>query len=306
MDIKELKTRIINNSLKDDILIFKYSDNKYLCYHYIDNICKNKGLQKIYIDNLKDINHKDDLFEEESKYLYVLDVEKLTEDVDPELRNVIIVCKSVPDNLKVDYIDISKLIGWQIEDYVQMRLPGLDEKQIKWLCEITKYDIYRLDRECAKLELFSKPAQSILFKEINQENGYVDLNPATIFNFTNALMKKDLNTVKSILSDLENLDIEAVGLVTIMTKQVKNLIDIQINAKSTAASLGMTPKQFAAIKYNVGKFRNEQLINMFQFLTEIDYRLKNGELTLDETSEGSVRNNKLVDYITVNLLNLGV
>ena len=121
----------------------------------------------------------------------------------------------------------------------------------------------------------------------------------------NMCLKQCVN-IKYILSDLENLDIEATGLVTIMIKQIKNLIDIQVNPKSTAASLGMNPKQFNAIKYNVGKFKNEQLINMFEFLTEIDFRLKNGELTLDETNEGIVRNNKLVDYITVNLLNLSV
>lgn len=306
MDIKELKTKIVNNSISNDVLILKYSDNKFLCYHYIDNICKNKGLEKIYINSISEINNKDNLFEEENNYLYILDVEKLTEDVDPELKNVVIVCKSLPENLKVDYVDITKLISWQIEDFVQMRLSGLDEKQVKWLCEITKYDIYRLDKECSKLELFNEPLQKVLFKEINNENGYLDLNPTTIFNFTNALMKKDLNSIKMILSDLENIDIEATGLVTIMIKQIKNLIDIQINPKNTAVSLGITPKQYNAIKYNVGKFKNDQLINMFEFLTEIDYRLKSGELSLDETSEGNVRNHKLVDYITLRLLNLSV
>ena len=304
MDIKELKSRIVNKLLDDSILILKYQDNKFLCYHYVDHICKNKGLEKVYINSLSDLNNKDNLFEDDSKYLYVLDVEKLTEQVDPELKNVIIICKTIPDNLTVDYIDITKLISWQIEDFVKMRLPGLGEKEIKWLCEISKYDIYRLDNECAKLELFTAPGQAILFKEINKDNGYVDLNPTTIFNFTNALMKKDYQSLKMILSDLENIDVEATGVVTIMIKQLKNLIDIQINPKNTASSLGMTPKQFNAIKYNVGKFKNDQLINMFQFLTEVDYRLKNGELSLDETNDMLTRNNKLVDYITINLLNL--
>lgn len=306
MDIKELKKKILDNTLDDSILILKYQDNKYLAYHYINAICKNKNKEKLFIDSLKDINDKDDLFETESKYIYILDVEKLEEDVNDTLKDVIIVCKDVPSNLSVDYIDMTKLISWQIEDFVKVRLPGLDEKEIKWLCEITHYDIYRLDNECIKLELFNSAAQKILFREINEENGYSDLNSLTIFNFTNALMKKDLNSIKNILSDLENIDIEATGLVTIMIKQIKNLIDIQINPKNTASSLGMSPKQFNAIKYNVGKFKNEQLINMFEFLTEVDYRLKNGELALDETNEGIVRNNKLVDYITVNLLNLSV
>jgi len=306
MDIKQLKQQIVTNTLDDSVRIFKYSDNKYLCYHYINAICKNRGLEKVFIESLNELNNKDALFDEEPKYLYILDVEKLTENVDPELKNVIIVCKSVPDNLTIDYIDITKIVSWQIEDFVKMRLSGLDERQIKWLCEICRYDIYRLDNECAKLEIFSPAGQQIMFKEINQENGYVDLNPLTIFNFTNALLKKDYISLKSILSDLENIDVEATGVVTIMIKNLKNIIDVQINPKNTASSLGLTPKQFAAVKYNVGKFRNDQLINMFEFLTEVDYRLKNGELTLDETNDMLTRNNKLVDYITVNLLNLSV
>lgn len=304
MDIVDLKTKIVSNTLDDSVLVLKYSDNKYLCYHYINHICKNKGLEKVFINSLSELNNKDDLFEEEAKYLYVLDVEKLTEQVDPELKNVIIVCKTLPDDLQVDFTDITKLLTWQIEDYVKLRLPGLDDRERKWLCEICKYDIYRLDNECAKLEIFTPAGQQMTFKEINQENGYVDLNPLTIFNFTNALLKKDYDALKSILSDLENIDVEATGVVTIMTRQLKNIIDVQLNPRNTAASLGLNPKQFNAIKYNVGKFKDTQLINMFEFLTEVDYRLKNGELTLDETNDVLTRNNKLVDYITVNLLNL--
>ena len=306
MDIKELKTKIINNSLDDSLLILKYQDNKFLCYHYIDAICKNKNLEKLFISSLNDIGSNDNLFDEEQKYLYILDVEKLTEKVNPDFKNLVIVCKELPNDLEVDYIDITKIVTWQIEDYVQMRLPGLNDKEVKWLCEVSQYDIYRLDNECKKLEIFTKANQEIIFKEINKENGYVDLNPTTIFNFTNALMKKDYVSLNNILSELENIDIEGVGLTTTMIKQIKTLIVFTINPKNTAASLGMTPKQFNAIKYNVGKFKNDQLINMFEFLTEIDYRLKNGELSLDETSEGSVRNHKLVDYITLRLLNLSV
>ena len=305
MDTKDLKNKIIHNLLDDFPLVLKYSDNKFLCYHYIDAICKNKNLEKVYIDSVTKLESQDALFETDVQYLYILDVEKLTEDVVDDYKNLIVVCKQVPENLSVDYVDMTKILTWQIEDFVKMRLSGLDEKEVKWLCEVAQYNIYRLDNECAKLEIFTPANQKVMFHQINKENGYVDLNPLTIFNFTNALMKKDYNALKNILSELENIDVEATGVLTIMLRQIKNLIDIQINPKNTAASLGMTPKQFAAIKYNVGKFKNDQLINMFEFLTEVDYRLKNGELSLDETNDMLTRNNKLVDYLTINLLNLG-
>ena len=177
------------------------------------------------------------------------------------------------------------------------------------MSEKDKNEKNKLEKVCEQMEYYLSDTNlskdTFFHQKISSDvNGYVDLNPLTIFNFTNALLKKDYNSLKSILSDLENIDVEATGVVTIMIKNLKNIIDVQINPKNTASSLGLTPKQFAAVKYNVGKFRNDQLINMFEFLTEVDYRLKNGELTLDETNDMLTRNNKLVDYITVNLLNL--
>ena len=56
MDIKELKNRILQNTLDDSPLILKYQDNKYLCYHYINAICQNKNREKIYIESLNDIS----------------------------------------------------------------------------------------------------------------------------------------------------------------------------------------------------------------------------------------------------------
>lgn len=304
MDVKELKKEILENTFDTFPLILKYQDNKFLCYHYVNAICKNKNKKKIFINALNELKDDSNLFDTESEYIYIYDVEKLEESHIQDYKDLIVICKSVPSDLEVDYTDIPKLISWQIEDYVKMRLPGLDDKQVKWLCDVAKYDIYRLNQECLKLEMFNKGSQKVLFEEINFENGYSDLNPLTIFNFTNAIMKKDYNSLKAILSDLENIDIEAVGMVTILIKQVKNLLDIQTNPRNTAASLNMTPGQFNAIKYNVGKFTDKQLINMFEFLTSIDCKLKSGELVLDETHDVTTKNIKLINYITLNLLAL--
>lgn len=187
-----------------------------------------------------------------------------------------------------------------IEDFVKMRLQGLDDTQIKWLCEVCTYDIFRLDQECKKLEIFDINQQKAMFNLMNEENAYSDLSSFTIFNLTNALIKKDLNTIKSILNDILSIDVEGVGLVTILHKQIKNLIDIQINPKNTAETLGMKPQQYNAIRYNVGKFTNNQLMDIFEFLCEFDYKLKSGYIQFS----GSAKENNLriIDYIIVNLL----
>ena len=304
MDIKELKNKIELKILNDSPLILKYEDNKFLCYHYINAIARDKNLTKLNINSINEISNDDNsFFEETSHYLYVLDVEVLNDAIMADYKNLIVVTKEIKKDSPVDFTEIPKLLNWQIEDFMKMRLPGLSEEEILWLCKIANYNIYRLDFEASKLEIFPSGQQKILFQELNADNAYCDLNPLNIFNFTNAVIKKDLNTLNDILSNLRYIDIEGVGLISIFTKNIKNIIDIQMNPYATADSLEMSPKQFAAIKYNVGKFSNQQLINMFDFLTSLDLRLKRGDLQFKSDNKKS--NVNLIDYITSKLLYLG-
>ena len=303
MDLRTLKSKIESNTLDDEPLIFKYSDNKFLVNQYVDAICKSKNLTRININSLSDVS-SDDIFDSVPSELYVYDVEKLNIKLDKEVKNLIVLCEDITTDQDIDYTEFGKPINWQIEEFVKMRLPGLDDNERQWLCSISNYDIYRLDNECKKLEIFPEAMQKIIFNQINNENGFSDLTPLTIFNFTNALLKKDFKTIGEILSDLETIDVEGSALPVILIRQFKNLIDIQINPKNTAASLNMKPNQFNAIKYNVGKFTNNQLINLYEFLTNIDFRLKNGELTLKDSANHLTVNNMLVDYITCNLINI--
>lgn len=300
MDIKQLKSKIENNDLTGIFpLILKYSDNKFICQQYTKYIAKNNNFQTLYIDSLSDITYDEDLFDSDSKYIYVYDIDKLDSDIPLDV-DLIVICKDISANLSVDYIEVPKLIGWQIEDFVHMRLPGLSIEHIKWLCDIAKYDIYRLDNECKRLEIFYKESQRTIFDILNRDNAYCDLNSLTIYSFTNAIMKKDINTIKNVLEDLKWIDIEGTGLITILHKQFKNLIDIQFNPKITADQLNMNPKQFNAIKYNVGKFTNEQLINIYEFITSLDMRLKSGEFQF--VLDNRENNNKFVEYITFHVL----
>lgn len=304
MTIVELKRAIETNSVDNQPLIFKYQDNKYLAYQYASEIAKSRHLEKLFVNSLSDIARDDLMFESKPSYLYICDCDTFVENITPDDTDVIIICSKVADNVQIDYIDFPKPIAWQIEDFVRMRLPGLDELQCKWLCEISKHDIFRLDNECRKLEIFSKPEQKIVFELINEEDGFSDMNSLTIFNFTNAVIKKDIATIHSVLSDLNNIDIEGTGLITIFHKQFKNIIDIQLNPKSSAQLLNMTPKQFAAIKYSCGKYTDKQLIAIFTFITDLDRRLKAGEF---QFTNGTRENNaKFVEYITLNILNIGL
>lgn len=292
MELSTLKQKIIDKTVTDDIIILKYADNKFLCKQYIDNIAEIRNMEKVYINSIYDA--EEDAFGVDNS-LYVIDVDELKEYPDSSFKNIIIMCKKLPDNLEVDYIDVAKPVNWQIEDYVKYRLQGLNENSILWLCQICGYDIYRLDQECKKLELFPVGSQQEIFKQINSDNGYCDLTDLNIFNFTDSLILHDMKKVISMMKEMELIDIEPLAVVTILLKKFKQLLAVKTNNQSYIKELKMSDKQVWFLKNNqASKFSEGKLINNIEFLTGIDYKLKSGNLDLSRDN--------LLSYITCNLI----
>ncbi len=295
MELAELKKSILNKAFILSDYIFKYSDNPFLVNSYIDRIIKDYNLNAITITSLNDVKElEDNVFEDTSKNIYILSCEVFEEDLTGYACNKIIIKtkKVVNENLSDYIIEFPKLENWQIEDYVKTLLPGLSEPETTWLCKISNYDINRLDLECKKINIFEKAEQEAIFKQLNLDNMYEDLNSLTIFNFTNAIIRHNLSEALDILKDIKNIDIEPTGLVTILYRNFKNIINIQMNPNATAASLNMQPKQFAAIKRSCNVYNNDKLIQIFNLLTSIDYQLKTGLL----------ENERIVDYLIVNIM----
>lgn len=295
MTLQELKKEILDNTLDLHMIIFKYDDSAFLVNSYIKRIRDNKGLSIINVNSLNEIfDIENNVFEDSSKNLYLLDVDEFQDDLSKyNFNNLIIKTKKVTEkNSEQFVVKFDKPEDWQVEEYVKVCLPGLNEAERLWLCEITNHDINRLDLECKKINIFDKSMQRSIFEELNTDNMYEDLNSMTIFNFTNAIIKRDLKKVKDILKDINNIDIEPVGLVTILYKNFKNILNIQMNSRATPESLKLSPKQFAAIKRNCNVYNNDKLINTFKLLVSIDYKLKSGLLD----------NNKIIEYLLVNIL----
>ena len=311
-DIRELKNKIENNTLDDAILIFKYNkvDFEFLCEHYVNEIAKVKKLEKIYISSLDELvgntNSGDDFFTAENiktPYLYIYKTDTLLSLGEYyDVKNLIIVCGKVSKDIKIDYIDFPAVQNWQIEDFVKMRAPGLNDDMVKWLCNICKYDFYRLDNELKKIEIFDKKLQPIIFNQMSDEGVFSDLNTLNIMSLNNAIMQKDLFTINTILSDLKNIDIEATGLCTLLLRQFKCNIEVEGN-RAWNPDLLCTEKQFNYLKRNHAKYSTIQMYNIYEFLTSLDMRLKSGELQFK--ADNRPNNNSFADYIVVNVLALG-
>lgn len=294
MDIKELKSRIESGKIDDSPLILKYSDNKFLCKHYVNNIARVRNKIILYVSSIEDLIDDSNLFEMEDIYLRVLDVEDLKEYPTEEMKNLIVICKSVPKDLTLDYIDMTKVVNWQIEDFVRYRLSGLTDDQLKWLCESCKYDIYRLDNECKKLEIFLPALQKTLFDEQARDNSFCDLSSKTIFNLTESIVKKDINGIKEVLFNRNYIDIEPAGLVTIL---IKNYYKIILTITSTgwveAMSSLISEKQYKYFKAVYAKLYSlSQLVKIYEILTGIDYKLKSGQIDYNNT----------IDYLLIKIL----
>mgnify|MGYP003310877080 CR=1 FL=1 len=109
---------------------------------------------------------------------------------------------------------------------------------------------------------------------------------------------------KNILKELDYVDIEGTGLITIFKKQLKALIKIKANPYASAESLGISTGQYSALKFGCLKLYTEkQLIFMYRFITSLYKDLMAGRYTFD--SNNRINNKKFVHYITLNLIQLG-
>ena len=296
MELKELKEKLLNKELVSLPLLFINKDATFLINTYIDEIAKQQNMQKIEVSSFTEIENLENEMFKEKEYLYVLNLTKdIKIDVE-KIRNYKLIIIGENKGLEnIDTVTFDKPLEWQIESYVQVLLPGLKEDDIKWLCKISKYDLNRLKNESDKISIFSKNDQEKVFKEINADNGYSDLNDLTIFNLSNSIMKKDVLGVKKVLSDLDNIDVEGTGLVTILIKNFFKILNIQTNRNCTPDTLGITPNQFNYLKYNqCGIYSEKELIDNYAFLHTIDRRLKSGLLDLS--------NKQLTYYIISNIL----
>ena len=297
MTLSDLKDRVNNGSKIQLPILFINDNNDYLIKTYLSQIAKNNLLTIKEIDDINEmIDIESGMFKEDD-YLYIYNVKK-----DDNIQisqigeyNIILISSSDIKELDIEKVEFKKLEEWQIEAYVQKLIPGLNEIEIKWLCKNAGFDLYRLENEASKLNIFDNKQQSLMFKQINDDNGYCDLNELTIFNLSNAIIKKDILEVKKVIKDIENIDIEGVGLITLLLKNFLTIINIQTNSRSTPSSLGISEKQFRFLQYNqCNKYSNEQLFNIYNFLTDLDYKLKSG--LLDMTS------NELTYYIISNIM----
>lgn len=267
------------------------SEDKFIPLMYLNEISNNFDYSINYVESLEGINpSNDDIFSDNNDIssdivVFNTNLVDFSNEVVYNKDNLIIIANKIDKGPKKFYgdlvIEVPKLADWQIKDMVYSFCRGVDTKHLDWLIHNCNEDVNRLYQESLKLKIFSESERKTVFEDMLNDGAFDDLSSSTIFNFTNAVLKKDISSLKSIYSEIDNIDMNDFGLLTILYNNFMNVVNIQLGINPTAESLGMKQGQFNAVRYNCGYYSERQLINILRFLTSIDRRVKSGEFPTD-------------------------
>ena len=303
--LSNLKQNIQNGEIPDSLIVFKWSDNPFIAHQYTREIAHQKQLEIKDIDDF-DAEFKgidNEMFDFDSGYLKLLDVDKFSSNLIDELpyiRNTVVICKDIDEGTEFSLAiigalyEVPKLKSWQIKSFIRHECPGLSEERLDWLCDVTSENIYRIANEIDKVSIFDKEKQNEVFDLLEKDGGFADLNQRKLYDLTNPITGKNLYRLTPVLKDLENMEVNEYSLVSILKDSFELLMRIQLNPSITAEELGIKPARLKAIKWDVGKYTNKRLTEIYKFLTDFDYNLKSGNL--------DIKSDRLVDYIICKII----
>ena len=125
-------------------------------------------------------------------------------------------------------------------------LENMDKRYIDWLISNCNSDIYRLQQEADKLVFFNEQERNILFEQLLEDDAFSDITNKGIFDFTDAIVKKNKQGIIKIYEDIENMDVDPLGLVTILYQNFRKLIQVWLNRYATPENTGLSSKQIYA------------------------------------------------------------
>lgn len=273
LTLEMLKECIENNTLDENLIIIEAKDEsaKFVAHQYLHRFIEDRGLEVNHIETVEELPVK-------RTTLFGSSIDKgvvnlfTTSSIDklPNIDEDALIW-IIADKVKGDCIKIPKLEDWHYMDYAKSMCPNEKESDLTELVGAYKGNIYRLHNELEKIKLCN-------YNSIKDQL-YTDVTEYSLFDISNAILQHDMKKLWRVYNDLEKIDVDAFSLAGLLRKGFKNVIDIQLGNNPSAEKLGISSKQFWAIKkFNVGKYSNEKLVENYKVLLDIDRMLKMGEI----------------------------
>ena len=318
MNLNFLQDAIANNRVSDSLIIFvleKETPNKlFLANQYVNAIAKVKKVPVTYLDNLETTSEEDELFDSIETLSYkpvrvcrIKQIDIKNDSLMHEDRLILIVDKvSVNKELPSDVIEffdsqtikIPTLEEWQILDYILSKAEGLNEDTAKWLYNLYSGDIFRINMELEKLELFTNYEQGKLIDIFKKDEIFEDIPKESIFEITNALSRRDIEKLSLIYKyrDVLVKPGSEMGFIALVYKTFKNLILVKTAKNPTPEALGLTSGQIWTIRNIPNAYTNAELLKIFDIVSDLDRKIKNGEFDTQAVN--------IVDYILIKILTI--
>lgn len=299
MELKQFKEMLESGKAPTQLTILVSGKNHFLADQYLRKIIQLKGGEVTYLEDL--------IFSSATSLFEVTDQKALQVYRCSELRcydsrifdedNLVVIAEKFKDldteRLCRDYtITLPELEEWQLKDYAYSLMDGADAEDIDKVFNLCKGDIYRLNNEVQKVAIFPQIQRKYVLKDFLQDGLLNDLSLYDIFTVSNAIQSRDLKTLASILPERDFMDVEPLGLLTILYNNFRKMIQVWLSSNPTPESTGLKNNQIWAIKKLPRVYSKEQLINIFELLSDMDRRLKTGEIA----------ENQMVDYMILKTL----
>ncbi len=301
MTFEDVKKAIESNNIPDTPILFKFIDTPFIPFQYVQAIGKTLNKEIMYCDNLELLKSNSiDIFDRNLdnniiRCTYMDEVVKIPNSI-KSIKFFYLIAREYSKDIEEQYksliVEIPKLELWHIKDYAYSIAEGVDTKELDWLIDICHGDIYRLTNELDKLSLFDKSQRPYIFNDMKMQGAFNDLSNKTVFDLTNAIVKKDLVQISNCLQQIKSFDAEPLGVVTILYIQFKKLIQVWLHPNPTEASTGLKSNVIYAIRKSPRVYSQEQLLNAFIFISGIDKMLKTGMIEIPW----------LIDYVICNCL----
>ena len=154
--------------------------------------------------------------------------------------------------------------------------------------------MYRLQNEIDKLLPFHPAERKYLLKGMISDGAFDDVSNNTVFNLSTAILSKEVDKVSTLMQEVDKIGVTDFGLLSILQTGFKNLVMIQLNRNPTPENTGIDSKKLFMMKKLPVVYTPEQLVSILKFLSDIDKKVKFGELQVPN----------LIDYIVVKVMSM--
>lgn len=176
-----------------------------------------------------------------------------------------------------DYIDRSILKNRL------MATTNMNEQSCKELVDICNGNYGVIQHEVYNLLLLADAMNCSIqtaYLESRKNNTITEYIGDIIFDFTNAIVERDINKTYSLYEKIKQTDEGAVKLLSVLYNSFRNVLMVQStnNNERTEEILGLTKAQIFVASQKCNKYNLFELVNIIKIIRDLEKGIKTGEV----------------------------